>query len=116
MPIRKEVLNFPLTKEDVAVLNEALEDLSHGVDDERVRDNEPKLGISTKKLRFNDLGEMTVGTSQVVGRHDLDVVPHFVVITMKTGGTIYESDRADKSRIYLTADAADLKAHVVVFA
>lgn len=100
----------------VPVINEALEDLGHGIDDARVRQKAAGEGVGIKKMRHFDAGELTVGASATIVRHNLGVVPLCVVITMRSVGTIYETTpRRDSSRVWLQADAAGRKAHVVVF-
>lgn len=114
MPIRKENLPPDITRA-VPALNEAIEDLSHGVEDGRVRKVKDGNGISTRKLRFFET-ELTVGTTEAVIRHGLGVVPHFVTITMRSPGTVWQTRRSDGDRVWVIADAAGRTAHVVVFA
>lgn len=115
MPIRKE--NFPPDlMRAVPVLNEAIEELSHGVEDGTVRKAAASKGIAVDKIRHYDAGEVVVGTTQLVLRHGLGVVPFVTIITMRSVGQVYESARADANRIWLAADAAGRRAHIVVLA
>ena len=92
-------------------LNQDLEELNRSVDNGRVAES---AAISTKKLNIVDMGEMTVGTSETIVRHNLGAVPYFLILTMRTSGTVWESSRATTTKAFLTASAADRKVHVLV--
>lgn len=113
MSVRRSVLTQPV---EASPLNQVLEDLSHGVEDARVRKMPDDLGISTKKLKFTDLGVLKIGTTRTAFPHKLRVRPFYVSITMRTAGTIWMPADADVHRVWLIADAADRKAHVIVWA
>ncbi len=109
MGLRKEVLHPPL---DIRALNEGLEDLGHGVGDERILDG---AAISITKLRRKPLGELTIQNAETLVRHALGEVPVEVSICMTGPGQIWLiTGRTDDQRLYLQADAADRTALVVV--
>ena len=93
-------------------INQDLDELNREVDDARVS---ASAGISATKLKATDLGEVTVGTTEVVVRHRLGAPPFFLHLTMRSVGAVYESKRADANMAYLKADAAGRKVHVVAF-
>lgn len=97
-------------------LDSDIEDLSQGVEDGRVRKMPDIEGISTTKLRFSDLGELTVVNAPTEFRHRLGLVPHFVMIVPRSDGRVWEAARADATRIWLQSDlAGGRKARVIVF-
>ena len=110
-------LKYPLDATDVRVINEFMDDVYVGVEDQNNRKVADNKGISVKKLRRHDLGERTLtGTpSEDVIPHNLDVTPEFIIITMRSAWTAWESKRSDSSRIYITASAG-ATAHIIVFA
>lgn len=101
-------------EENLQKLNQSLEELAGEVKDAHIADG---ASIAATKIRHKDIGEVTVGTSATVIRHNLGVVPLFIGITMRTTGDIWEdpSQRADTSRAWLIADSSGRKAHVVAF-
>lgn len=115
MGIRRGSMRGPF--ENVAPsLDSDMEDLSQGVEDGRVRKMPDTEGISTTKLAFSDLGEITVINVPSEFRHRLNKVPHFVMIVPRSDGRIWELARADATRIWLQSDlAGGRKARVIVF-
>lgn len=113
MGLRKHV--FPPQVEGlVRPLNEELEDLGQGIEDERVRDG---ADISIAKLHRRDLGELTIGAAETLVRHGLGLKPLAINICMTGPGQIWLiTKRTDTQRLYLRADQADRTAIVVVSA
>lgn len=111
MGLRKEVLHPPL---DIRALNEGLEDLGHGVGDERIVAG---ADISITKLHRKSLGELTVENSETLVRHELGVKPVQIGICMTGPGQIWLiTKKTDDQKLFLEADQAGRTAIVVVSA
>lgn len=113
MGLRKHVLVPPL-EGILRPLNEELEDLGHGIGDERILDG---ANISIRKLRRKNVGQVTVGTDATLVRHGLGVVPEDIQLTPTSAGQVWlVVGKTDEQRLYLQADAADRTVLVVVSA
>ena len=111
MGLRKEILHPPL---DIQTLNEVLEDLGHGVGNERILEG---ASISVTKLKRQSLGELTIQDSETIVRHSLGVVPIEISICMTGPGQVWLIRiQTNEQRLYLQADAPDRTAIVVVSA
>jgi parallel beta-helix repeat protein len=68
----------------------------------------------TTSLPYRKLAGQTVGTSQTAIPHGLPYVPNSIQVTMTSDGNIWRSAPSDATNIYLTADATNRTADVLV--
>lgn len=88
---------------DHAALQEVLDDLSRGVDDGYVRES---AGIRLSKLRYADLGLLTIGTTKTPVRHGLPGVPLLIHWLPQSDVRVWESGARDRDNVYLTASSS----------
>lgn len=110
MALRKHV--FTSVEGLIQPLNEELEDLGLGVEDERVRAG---ADISIAKLHRRDLGELTIQDSDTLVRHGLGLKPLAINICMTGPGQVWLIvKKTDTDKLFLRADQPDRTAIVVV--
>lgn len=85
---------------DYPVLVELLEELSRGLQNTHIR---ALAAIEISKLHCQDLGTVTLSASEKMILHSLGVAPVVVLVRPFGNATWWESTRANRERIYLTA-------------
>lgn len=96
---------------DRRVMNEETEELGRSIGNDRVSGD---AAISVSKLNLVNCGEVTVGTSEVVVRHNLGQVPSLVIITMTSTGSVWQNGRATEQVVKVIADSSSRTARVWV--